>query len=171
MLQPTIEVSGNLETGKIWLTCGIQPPTDEGTIMDQTKIHSDMQSYASGGSVQHVFLGEVISPEQKSKMIKSLFGNYTLRYMSFTPILTVCNACGSKVAGKHTECSCGSDDVTVWSRPVGYFRPVLRKEITNDFKDAKHTFWLSSRTEEFSRRKELYNSSVSEMIEELQEIV
>ena len=154
MLVPTINVSGNLDTGDIYLTTGIQPPNDEGTTFEQTAVHAEMQSYASGGSIEHFQVVDSMGSNTKNSFIKSLFNNLPLRYISLTPILSICQSCGNKSIGKRTSCSvCESTDITVFSRPVGYYRPAVRGNLSQDLRKHDHRFWMSGRLEEFLRRK------------------
>ena len=171
-LLPTICVSGDCDTNKVYLTSGIQPPSDTGTIFDQIKTHSEMQSYASGGSIFHMNINEHMGIEKTIKMIKNLFNNFPLRYISLTPILSVCQDCGNKSVGKKTVCpSCGSNDISFWSRPVGYFRPALRGNISADLKDSTFRYWLKSRIEEFRRRRTVDNTIVDELLATNEELV
>ena len=60
---PTICVSGDVSLGNVYLTSGIQPPADEGTQFEQIRSHSEMQSYASGGSIFHINMTEHMESE------------------------------------------------------------------------------------------------------------
>jgi len=163
-----IYVSGDIDRNRVYLTPGIQPPSEEGTMIDQVDIHSKFGSYASGGCVLHLHITEPMTPEQKSRFIKSTFNNTTMRYMSLTTVLSVCNDCEHRLPGKHTSCpNCGSRDISIWDRPVGYFRPALRNNIDEDMKDAEHKFWLDARTEEFSRRRNTVKEDIDEFLSEL----
>lgn len=148
-----IYVSGDMENGNVYLTPGFQPPVDSGSLEEQIKVHSEMQSYASGGSIFHINLEEKMDVNTKNRFIKSMFENFPIRYVSLTPLLSVCNFCGEKQLGKRTTCSsCGSTDIVCWSRPVGYFRPAIKGNISNDLKKADERFWSKHKIEELSRR-------------------
>jgi len=168
---PTICVSGDVAVGNVYLTSGIQPPADEGTQFEQIRSHSEMQSYASGGSIFHMNMTEHMESEQKCTFVKSLFNNFTLRYISLTPVLSICQECGCKAVGKKTSCSkCGSTDITCWSRPVGYFRPAVRGNLSQDLRQHDHRFWLNSRLEEFLRRKTFNANIVDDLLRQTNEI-
>jgi len=168
-------VNGDVETGRVFLTSGFQAPFQEKDLIKQLDVNSHFQSYATGGSIFHLFTAEELSPEKQEELIFNIFRNFPIQYMTKTPVLSVCNDCGNKMVGKHNMCNkCGSDDITVWSRPIGYFRPVMRKSIKKDFKDAKYKFWLSSRIEDFSTRKDVTNKDIEEIkvyINELNSLV
>lgn len=168
---PTMFVSGNIEQGNVYLTSGIQPPADDGSPMDQVELHSEMQSYASGGSIYHMNLTEKMPSKKKCKFIKSMFNNFPLRYVTLTPMLSICQDCGSKTIGKKVECPiCGSKDISVWSRVVGYFRPAVRKNLSEDLKTYDHRFWMNGRFEEFLNRKLIDSVQIDDMIKSTQEL-
>ena len=166
-----IYVSGEPGTGKVFLTSGFQAPSSA-NLMRQIDVASHFQSYASGGSILHIFTGEEMTPEQQERLIWSIIENFPIQYLTKTPFLSVCNDCGHKMVGRKNKClCCGSDDITIWSRPIGYFRPVMRKKISKDFKSAKYLFWLNGRIEDFSTRKEIGLKDVEEIIDEIYSLV
>jgi ribonucleoside-triphosphate reductase len=60
-----------------------------------------------------------------------------LVYWSYTPAVTVCNDCNYSTTGLHTHCPrCGSENVEIWSRIIGYYRPLKN---WNPFR--KKEFW------------------------------
>jgi anaerobic ribonucleoside-triphosphate reductase len=146
-------VSGNPETGNVFLTSGFLPPFQEEDLLKQIDVSCHFQSYATGGSILHLFLGEEINVEKKVDIIKKLTST-PLQYFTLTSTLMKCNNCKEKIVGKHNVCpKCKSKDVTLWSRPIGYFRPVLRDNITGDFTSAKYQYWTKPRVVEFSQRR------------------
>jgi ribonucleoside-triphosphate reductase len=74
--------------------------------------------------VLHLYLGEEIKDIRITKrLIQKVFTNYKLPYISITPTFSICNTHGY-IAGEHFECpTCGAA-TEVWSRVVGYLRPV-----------------------------------------------
>lgn len=87
--------------------------------------HQDkLQPLYTGGSVFHTFLGEAVPDTKalKSFIIKA-FTQTKLPYLSITPTFSVCKEHGY-VHGEHYECpTCGAD-TEVYTRIVGYYRPV-----------------------------------------------
>ncbi len=64
----------------------------------------DLQTKFTGGTVIHLFLGEKISsPDAAKKLIKNVFNNYELPYVSLTPSFSVCPSCGY-VHGEKFRC-------------------------------------------------------------------
>jgi len=167
-VKPKMFVNGDPETGRVFLTSGFQAPFQEKDLLKQIDVNSHFQSYATGGSIMHLFTAEEMTPEEQERLIFSIIENFPIQYLTKTPFLTTCNSCKRKMVGRRTKCeSCGSDDVTVWSRPIGYFRPVMRKGIDENFKKAEYLFWLSGRIEDFSSRKEVRREDVEEIVDEI----
>jgi len=119
---PQIYTSGN---GVPYYTNSTQLParfTDD--IMRTIELQDTLQSLYTGGTVQHLYLGERIEDISTAKrMIKKIFENYKMPYISITPTFSVCDNHGY-ITGEHFSCpQCGSR-TEVWSRVVGYLRPV-----------------------------------------------
>ncbi len=166
-----IFVNGDPNSGRVFLTSGFQAPFQEGDLLKQIDVNSHFQSYATGGSIMHLFTAEEMKPEEQERLIFSIIKNFPIQYLTKTPFLTTCNSCGHKMVGRKTECEvCGSEDVTLWSRPIGYFRPVMRGKVRKDFKGAKYLFWLSGRVEDFATRKEVRKDDVEEIVREISSI-
>jgi len=93
-------------------------------IFETMDLQDELQSMYTGGTVLHLYLGERIPDiEVAKKLIKTIFENYSLPYISLTPTFSVCNEHGY-IAGEQFTCpTCGAD-TEVWSRVVGYLRPV-----------------------------------------------
>jgi ribonucleoside-triphosphate reductase len=100
--------------------------------------HQDeIQSKYTGGTVQHLFLGEKPEPAKLKTFIKKVFENYKLPYISITPTFSICIECGY-IEGEHNQCpQCGSE-CEVYSRVVGYLRPISN--------------WNDGKKEEFKER-------------------
>lgn len=84
----------------------------------------DLQTKYTGGTVVHIFAGERISNINTMKnLVKKVCNNYKLPYFTFSPTFSTCPNHGY-IAGEHFKCpECGAD-CEVYSRIVGYIRPV-----------------------------------------------
>lgn len=83
-----------------------------------------IQSTYTGGTVQHLFLGEKINdPNMVKKLIHKICHDYTLPYVSLTPTFSVCPTCGY-IKGEQWTCPHCKETCEVYSRVVGYLRPV-----------------------------------------------
>ncbi len=93
-------------------------------IFECMDLQDELQSLYTGGTVQHLYIGERIENIEVCKnLIKSIFEKYKMPYISLTPTFSVCPDHGY-ITGEHFTCpECGRD-AEVWSRVVGYLRPV-----------------------------------------------
>lgn len=84
----------------------------------------DLQTKYTGGTVVHIYAGERIqSIETMKNLVKKICNNYHLPYFTFSPTFSTCPNHGY-VAGEHYTCpECGAS-CEVYSRVVGYIRPV-----------------------------------------------
>ncbi len=119
---PEIICAGN---GTPYYTNSSQLPvgfTDD--IFETMDLQDELQSRYTGGTVLHLYLGERIPDREVAKnLIRKIFENYKLPYISLTPTFSVCQEHGY-LAGEQFTCpECGGD-TEVWSRVVGYLRPV-----------------------------------------------
>jgi len=73
--------------------------------------------------------------------IKKAFENYPIPYMTITPTFSICKTHGY-IAGEHFTCPTCGEPTEVYSRVVGYYRPVQN--------------WNKGKQEEFKQRLE-YN--------------
>ncbi len=91
-------------------------------IFEAVQHQGDIQSLYTGGTIFHAFLPEAIDWETCKKLVRKI-AETKLPYFSITPTFSVCMNHGY-IAGKHFECpQCGSE-TEVYSRIVGYLRPV-----------------------------------------------
>ena len=93
-------------------------------IFETLDLQDELQSLYTGGTVLHLYLGEEIKDLDAAKgLIKRVFTKYKLPYISLTPTFSVCNDHGYLSGEQYTCPECGAD-TEVWSRVVGYLRPV-----------------------------------------------
>ena len=84
----------------------------------------DLQSLYTGGTVLHGFIGERINDTQAVKnLIRTICSKYRLPYFTITPTFSVCPSCGY-LPGEQPTCERCSNECEVYSRVVGYLRPV-----------------------------------------------
>lgn len=93
-------------------------------IFECCDLQDELQSLYTGGTVQHLYMGERIEDIEVCKsVIRKVFEKYKMPYISITPTFSVCQDHGY-IAGEHFTCpECGRE-TEVWSRVVGYLRPV-----------------------------------------------
>ncbi|MDR0728306.1 MAG: ribonucleoside triphosphate reductase [Puniceicoccales bacterium] len=97
--------------------------------------HQDeLQTKFTGGTVVHLFLGERLEdPEVVKGLVKKVAQHYHLPYFSLTPTFSVCPDHGY-LAGEQPRCPRCDRATEVYSRVVGYLRPVQQ---WNDGKQAE----------------------------------
>ncbi|MEM2154116.1 MAG: anaerobic ribonucleoside triphosphate reductase [Nitrososphaeria archaeon] len=102
----------------------IAPYYGEIDLPDRIEIESRVQKSFTGGVMMHIFLGEEPDADALAEFNKRLV-NSDLVYWSFTPAITVCLKCERGFTGIFSRCPlCGSEKVEVWSRIIGYYRPL-----------------------------------------------
>ena len=113
------------ELGEVFYTNSTQLPvnfTDD--IFEALDLQDRIQSQYTGGTVFHTFAGEKIDdPRSVKAFTKRVCENYTLPYFTFTPTFSVCPSHGY-IAGEQPACPTCETDCEVYSRVVGYLRPV-----------------------------------------------
>ena len=93
-------------------------------IFETLDLQDELQSRYTGGTVLHLYMGERIPDKEIAKsLIRKVFTNYKLPYISLTPTFSICPSHGY-IAGEHFTCPDCGGDAEVWSRVVGYLRPV-----------------------------------------------
>ncbi len=85
---------------------------------------NQLQPLYTGGSVFHTFLGESVADlgALKSFIVKA-FTNTRIPYLSVTPTFSVCRDHGY-MRGEHHLCPTCGKEAEVYTRIVGYYRPV-----------------------------------------------
>jgi len=102
-------------------------------------LQDELQTKYTGGTVLHLFVGEeIVDTANVKKLVKLICGRYHLPYFTITPTFSVCPTHGY-LSGKQENCPrCGAA-AEVYSRVVGYLRPVNQ--------------WNEGKVEEFKARK------------------
>lgn len=88
------------------------------------EMQEELQTKYTGGTVFHVYLGEQVEDEKViGLLIKKIFDNYRLPYITITPVFSICQEHGY-ISGEHYSCPTCGRATEVWSRVVGFYRPV-----------------------------------------------
>ena len=108
-------------------------------IFEALDLQDEIQGKYSGGTVLHLFAGEQIRDiETVKNLVHKVCTNYHLPYFTITPTFSVCPAHGY-ISGEHFSCPTCNAQTEVYSRIVGYLRPVNQ--------------WNKGKREEFKERK------------------
>lgn len=121
-LYPKIYTQGENEP---YYTNSTQLPVNHtADIFEAVELQEKLQSLYTGGTVLHGFIGEEIKDIETCKMlIKKVMERSSIPYFTVSPTFSICPEHGY-LTGEHFECpKCGSE-AEVWSRVVGFHRPV-----------------------------------------------
>ena len=108
-------------------------------IFEVLKLQDNLQTKYNGGTVLHIFMGEQVSDINVVKnLINKISNNFKLPYFTLTPTFSICPSHGY-LNGMQKECSTCGAETEVYSRVVGYLRPIKQ--------------WNNGKQSEFSNRK------------------
>jgi len=120
-------------------------------LFEALELQDPLQVKYTGGTVLHIWLGESYPPLESVKtLVSRVCENFRLPYFTLTPTFSVCPTHGY-VSGEHRLCPrCategGKTECEVYSRVVGYLRPVDQ--------------WNEGKQEEFKQRK-MFDKSIT----------
>ena len=130
------------------LNAGIEPfytnssqlPVDEtGDLFEALEHQNRLQPLYTGGTVFHIFLGERLpSWKAAATLVKKVAETSRIPYFTLTPTFSICPSHGY-ITGEHRECPTCGEKCEVYSRVVGYLRPVNQ--------------WNDGKKAEFNRRQ------------------
>ena len=112
-----------------------QLPVDfDGDLFDALEHQEKLQTLYTGGTVFHIFMGERLhSWKSAAELIKKVSNSSRLPYFTLTPTFSICPNHGY-TSGEHHQCPTCGEASEVYSRVVGYLRPV---DQWNDGKQAE----------------------------------
>ncbi len=88
------------------------------------ELQNDLQTRYTGGTVFHVYLGEAeADPQAVKNFVRKICETYSLPYFTLTPTFSICPTHGY-LRGEHQACPQCFAETEIYSRVVGYFRPV-----------------------------------------------
>ena len=116
-------------------------PVDSGMdLISVMKHQEELQTLYTGGTVVHMFIGESLEDGESCKnLVRKVAFNTRLPYFTVSPTYTICPDHGF-MPGEYPKCPTCGTDTEIYSRVVGYFRPVKN--------------WNTGKQEEFRQRVE-----------------
>jgi ribonucleoside-triphosphate reductase (formate) len=108
------------------------------------QLQDQLQTKYTGGTVLHVFLGEQLGNIRAVKsLVRKIAANYRLPYFTLTPTFSICPSHGY-LNGEQVRCAHCNQETEIYSRVVGYLRPVKQ---WNDGKQAEYALRKTYRIE------------------------
>lgn len=100
------------------------PVSSTKDIFEVLEKQDELQCQYTGGTVLHLYLDQRIKEAALAKLlVKRVFSRYRLPYLSLTPTFSTCTDHGYLV-GEQKMCPHCGKATEVWTRVVGYLRPV-----------------------------------------------
>ncbi|HBT46756.1 MAG TPA: ribonucleoside triphosphate reductase [Peptococcaceae bacterium] len=136
-LYPAIITSGDEDP---YYTNSTHLPVDfAGDVFEALEHQDELQIKYTGGTVFHAYLGERITDLTAcSRFLQTVMSRFRLPYLTLTPTFSICTEHGY-LAGEQWKCPTCGRETEVWSRIVGYYRPVKN--------------WNKGKKAEFLRRR------------------
>ncbi len=107
-------------------------------IFEMLELQDELQTRFTGGTVVNLFLGERVGDTSVVKaLVKKICTNFRLPYFTLTPTFSICPQHGY-LSGEQWTCPACGAETEVYSRVVGYLRPVSQ--------------WNNGKREEFTMR-------------------
>lgn len=108
-------------------------------LFEALRLQEPLQTKYTGGTVMHAFLGERLpSGAEVKTLLKKVFSRSKMPYLSITPTFSICKDHGY-LSGEKFKCPTCGGDCEVYSRIVGYIRPVQQ--------------WNKGKAAEYKQRK------------------
>ncbi|MCW3980530.1 MAG: ribonucleoside triphosphate reductase [Candidatus Bathyarchaeota archaeon] len=143
-----------------YLSKGVEPfytnstqlPVDHKADLFEAIEHQEkVQTLYTGGTVFHIYLGERIhSWKAAAELVKKVSCNSHLQYFTLTPTFSICPTHGY-INGEQKQCKLCGARCEVYSRVVGYLRPVDQ--------------WNDGKQAEFAIRKHFDRSMQSSVLQ------
>lgn len=126
------------------------PVTFTTDIFEALHLQDRLQPLYTGGTVFHAFLGESLpSIEATKNLVRKIAENFHLPYYTITPTFSICTEHGY-FKGENAKCPICTARCEVYSRVVGYLRPVEQ--------------WNNGKQAEFADRKVFFAPSQKEQL-------
>ncbi len=134
---PEIVTAGKEE---VYYTNSTQLPVDYSEdLFDALDLQEELQCKYTGGTVFHAFTGQNIDDLDTMKnLIRKVMEKYQIPYFTHSPTFSICPDHGY-ISGEQYQCPTCNAQTEVWSRIVGYYRPMQswNKGKQEEFKDRR----------------------------------
>ncbi|PZP17872.1 MAG: ribonucleoside triphosphate reductase [Brachybacterium faecium] len=105
------------------------------------ELQEELQSKYTGGTVLHLYMNEAMSSATTCReLVRRALTRFRLPYITVTPTFSICPNHGY-LTGEHHQCERCGEACEVWTRVMGYFRPVSSFNIGKKGEYAERTFF------------------------------
>lgn len=110
------------------------------------EMQEPLQQLYTGGTVLHLYLGEAMTSARACRdFVRRALERFRLPYLTITPTFSVCPQHGY-LSGHHEHCErCGAA-CEVWTRVMGYFRPIASFNIGKKGEASERTYFVAPST-------------------------
>lgn len=107
-----------------------------------------LQQKYTGGTVLHLYLGAAMPSAAACRdLVRRSLERFRLPYITITPTFSICPRHGYR-SGEHLACpDCGAE-CEVWTRVMGYFRPIASFNIGKKGEAAERTYFTATEEEQ-----------------------
>lgn len=121
---PGIKSANSKEATPFYTNSSQLPVNYSDDVFEVLDLQDELQAKYTGGTVLHIFGGERLEHSESVKnLVKSVCLNYRLPYFTFSPTFSICPQHGYLI-GEQTLCPTCGKSCEIFSRIVGYLRPV-----------------------------------------------
>lgn len=117
-------IQAGTDTNPYYTNSSQLPVSHTQDAFEALEMQADLQSMYTGGTVLHLYMNEKISSGAVcATLVKRALTNFHLPYITITPTFSICPNHGY-LTGEHFVCETCGEACEVWTRVMGYFRPV-----------------------------------------------
>ena len=116
------------------------PPSSQIDILDRIRFEEQILPIFTGGTIFRTFLGEKIPETEAIIEYIKLVSNSKIPYFDLTSTYSVCKKENKTFRGSYSSCPECKGETEIYSRVVGYYRPVSKYNIgkAQEFRDRKY---------------------------------
>lgn len=110
------------------------------------RMQEPLQQKYTGGTVLHLYLGEAMPSAAACRdLVRRSLERFRLPYLTITPTFSICPQHGY-VSGHHEQCPLCDAACEVWTRVMGYFRPLSGFNIGKKGEAEERTYFVAPAT-------------------------
>ncbi|MBA8816389.1 ribonucleoside-triphosphate reductase [Microbacterium halimionae] len=107
-----------------------------------------LQQKYTGGTVLHLYMGEAVESAAACKnLVRRSLEQFRIPYITVTPTFSICPQHGY-VSGDHPECPLCGSVCEVWTRVMGYFRPIASFNVGKQGEAEERVYFAAERAKE-----------------------